>query len=122
MVEPSCPILVVLDDGDFRKSLIKALDERNFTVTFTPDGETAVGVLRERQDFRVAIVGLDLQKKVGLESLEFLRQHHQAMNCRVLIIGEPNPALRTFAPWAEETLRKPVDPQYVATRARAYCS
>lgn len=122
MVTPSCPILVIFDDGDFRKALVRALDERNFSVTFTPDGEAAVSVLQNRSDFRVAIVGLDLQKKIGLQSLDFLRENHQKMGCRVIIVGEPNPALRTFAPWAEETLLKPVDPHYVAQRARVYCT
>jgi ActR/RegA family two-component response regulator len=122
MVEPSCPIVVILEDGDFRKSLIRALDERNFSVTFAPDGDRALEVLRGRNGFRVAVVGLDLQNRIGLTSLEFLREHHRTMDCSVIIVGEPDPAARTFAPWAEEMLLRPVDPHYVATRARVYCT
>jgi hypothetical protein len=43
------------------------------------------------------------------------------MRCGVIVIGEPDPALRTFAPWVDETLMKPVDPDYVARRAQTYC-
>lgn len=119
-VTPSCPVLVIHDDDAFRKSLIAALDEKHFTVTFAPDGEEAVGLLQERI-YNVIVVGLDLTSRRGAKALEFLASHRQQSKCGVMILGEPNPALRTFAPWVDETLMKPVDPGYVADRARAYC-
>jgi DNA-binding response OmpR family regulator len=119
-VTPSCPILVIHDDDAFRKSLIAALDEKHFTVTFAVDGEEAVGLLQERI-YNVIVVGLDLTSRRGAAVLEFLGAHRQGAKCGVLILGEPNPALRTFAPWVDETLMKPVDAGYVADRARAYC-
>jgi hypothetical protein len=39
----------------------------------------------------------------------------------VIILGESNPQLRDYARIADETLLKPVDPNYVADRARTYC-
>lgn len=119
-VEPSCPALVCHDDGAFRRSLIKALDETHFTVTFVDDEERALDVLRERGDaFRVVLVSLDLNSKRGAKALEFLHHHH---NCGVIILGEPHPDLRNFGTLADETLLKPVDPMYVARRARTYCN
>ena len=119
MVRPSCPALVIHDDDAFRKSLIATLDEQNFTVTFAADAE-AVDILGKRR-FNVVLLGLNLSTQTGLRSLEFLRQSKTKLGCGVLILGDPDPQIRTYAPWADETLLKPVDPAYVVTRARSYC-
>ena len=120
MVRPSCPALVVHDDDAFRKALIATLDQQNFTVTFSPDGDAAVDILRTRK-FSVILLGVNLATSQGLRALEYLRESKGSAGCGVLILGEPDPRIRTYAPWADETLLKPVDPVYVATRARSYC-
>ena len=118
-VEPSCPAFVCHDDGEFRRSLIRALDQTHFSVTFVNDESAAIDVLRERGGtFHVALVSVDLKSNRGVKALEFL-QHQQT--CGVIILGEPHPDLRNFATYADETLLKPVDPMYVASRARTYC-
>lgn len=119
MVRPSCPALVIHEDDAFRKSLIAALDQQNFTVTFARDGE-AVDLLKERK-FTVVLVGLNLATNTGLQSLDFLRSSKEKLGCGVLILGDPDPRIRAYAPWADETLLKPVDAVYVVTRARGYC-
>lgn len=122
MVQPSCPALVILDDDPFRKSLIAALDLKHFAVTFAADGEQAVDLLRQKVGaFKVILLGIDVQKQKGMRTVQYLREHPNG-SCGIIIIGEPTPELRTFAPWADETLMKPVDPDYVATRARTYCN
>ncbi|HKO56531.1 MAG TPA: response regulator [Thermoanaerobaculia bacterium] len=118
-VTPSCPAFVVHDDDAFRKSLIATLDQKHFTVTFAPDGEEAVKLLGERS-FRVVLVSLDLSSRKGMKVLEYL-QKHRAAQCGVIILGEPHPDVRSYAQWADETLLKPVDADYVADRARTYC-
>lgn len=119
MVRPSCPALVVHDDDAFRKALIAALDQQNFTVTFAVDGEAAVDILSKRR-FNVILLGLNLATKKGTRALDYLRTA-KPQDCGVLILGDPDPQLRTFTPMADETLLKPVDPAYVASRARTYC-
>jgi DNA-binding response OmpR family regulator len=121
MVRPSCPALVIHADDAFRKSLIATLDQHHFTVTFAPDGEDAADLLRERK-FRVVIVGLSVANHVGMQSLELLREIRERDQFGVIILGDPDPGLRTFAPWADETLLKPVDATYVAQRANSYCA
>lgn len=121
MVQPSCPALIIHDDDAFRRSLIATLDQHNFTVTFATDGDEAIGILKERT-FRVVIIGVELKANKGVTSLDYLRQNREHVRCGVMILGEPDPRIRTYAPWADETLLKPVDAAYVATRARAYCS
>lgn len=113
--------MVVHDDDDFRKALIKSLDRKHFTVTFTPDGADAVRLLGERS-FRVVLVGVDLASRKGMAALEYVRANRAALNAGIIILGEPNPELRSHARDADETLLKPVDPDYVAERARTYCN
>ncbi|MCU1228988.1 MAG: Two-component system, OmpR family, response regulator TctD [Acidobacteria bacterium] len=119
MVAPSCPALVVHDDDTFRKSLIAALDQRHFTVTFSADGADAVELVRTR-NFRIVLLGVDLKSKRGLSALEALRDRDRKATS-VIIVGEPDPELRTWGKVADETLLKPVDAAYVADRARVYC-
>lgn len=121
MVQPSCPVLVVHDDDAFRKSLIAALDQDHFTVTFATDGDGAVDLLRQRK-FPVILIGLSLETRNGVRTLEHLRAHREDAGCAVIILGDPDPNVRTFAPWVDETMLKPVDAAYVARRARAYCA
>lgn len=120
MVRPSCPALVILQDDAFRKNLIATLDQSNFMVTFAADGDEAVDILTTRR-FNVVILGLNLDSQVGMRSFEVLRTQKTQVKCGVIILGDPNPQIRTFAPWADETLLKPVDASYVATRALSYC-
>jgi len=123
MVEPSCPAFVILDDDAFRRSLIKTLDQKHFSVTFCPDGDGALQILADKPEtFKVVLLGLDLTTQRGLRSLEYLRDNRTKFTCGVIIIGEPNPEISTYAPWADETLLKPVDPDYIARRARTYCN
>jgi len=112
---------VVHEDDAFRKSLIATLDQHHFTVTFAPDGDGAIDLLRNRK-FNVVLVGVNLSTRTGLVAVDFLRENRERISCGVMIVGDPDPALRTYAPWADETLLKPVDAAYVATRARSYCS
>jgi DNA-binding response OmpR family regulator len=106
--------MLIHDDDEFRKALIKSLDRKHFTVTFSPDGDDAVRLLRERR-FRVIVLGVDVAEGKGLASLAHLRANR---GTPVIIIGDPNPDLRNHARDADETLLKPVDPDYVAERAR----
>lgn len=120
MVRPSCPALVIHDDDAFRKKLIAALDENNFMVTFEVDGDGALSTLGRRA-FNVVLLGLNLETSAGMRSLDYLRDQKTHIKCGVIILGDSDPRIRTYAPWADETLLKPVDPQYVVARARAYC-
>ena len=121
MIEPSCPAFVIHDDDAFRRKLIATLDARHFSVTYAPDGDEAITLLQTRR-FRVVMLSLDLSSGRGIRALDYIRDHREGSLCGVLILGEPDPRIRTFAPWADETLMKPVDPAYVAQRARAYCN
>ena len=119
MIQKSCPALLVLDDDDFRKKLIKSLDEQHFSVTFAPDGPEAIKLLESRP-FRVVILGLNLSTGKGKNALNHLRENKKEDRA-VIVVGEASAETRKEALWANETLLKPVDPAWIATRARAYC-
>jgi DNA-binding response OmpR family regulator len=119
MVTPSCPALVIHDDDAFRKSLIAALDQRHFTVTFSADGDNVLELLRARS-FRIVLLGINLKSKKGLFALEALRDRDRKVTS-VIIVSDPDPELRVWGKVADETLLKPVDASYVADRARVYC-
>jgi DNA-binding response OmpR family regulator len=120
-VAPSCQALLIHDDDSFRKSLIATMDQKHFAVTYAEDGDEAVDYMQTRK-FSVILVAVDLKSGKGLRSTDYLATNRSSVKCGVIILGEPDPQLRTFAPWADETLLKPVDPEYVATRARVYCN
>ena len=120
MLRPSCPVLVIHPNDAFRKALIAALDQHHFKVTFVSDETHAVELLR-KETFRVVLLGLSIASRTGMQSLEVLQQTRKDAKCGVIILGDPDPEVRTTAPWADETLLKPVDPTYVATRAHSYC-
>jgi len=113
--------MLIHDDDAFRKALIKSLDRKHFTVTFSGDVDDAVRLLGERR-YRVVILGIDVAAKKGLAALEYLRANRAGLGASVIIVGEPDPGLRNHARDADETLLKPVDPDYVAERARTYCN
>ena len=115
-VEPSCPALVIHDDDAFRKSLIAALDAKHFTVTFSPDGQAALDLLKARS-FHIVVVALSAKR-----ALDYIKDHRSELGKGVIILGEPTPELRAHAGHVDETLMKPVDPNYVADRARTYCT
>ena len=120
-VAPSCPVLVVHDDDPFRKALIVALDRKHFTVTYAPDGDQAVDMMKQRS-FHIVVVSLDPKSRKGLQALEYIKENRSRVSKGVIIVGDPSPELRGFARLADETLMKPVDPNYVADRARVYCN
>jgi DNA-binding response OmpR family regulator len=120
MIQPSCPVLVIHADDAFRKSLIASLDREHFVVTSTDDSDRALELLAARP-FNVVIVGLNLTTGLGKRSLAYLEADPERAKCGVLVLGDSDPAVKTYAPWVDETLLKPVDPAYVATRARTYC-
>ncbi|MFL6248148.1 MAG: hypothetical protein ACJ74H_19140 [Thermoanaerobaculia bacterium] len=120
MLRPSCPALVIHPNDAFRKSLIAALDQHHFKVSFVSD-ETRVEELLREDRFRVILHGLNIAARTGVQSLDVLQRAKQERQCAVIILADPDPQVRTSAPWADETLLKPVDPSYVAQRAHSYC-
>ena len=120
MVEKSCVALVIHPADDFRRKLIATLDQHHFAVTVEADGDSAIRALEARQ-FEVVLLGLNLTTRIGTAALDYLGRNRERIRCGVLLLGDADPAIRTCAPWVDETLLKPVDPAYVATRARTYC-
>lgn len=120
VVTPSCPVLLLHLDDDFRKKLIVELDRNHFSVAYFDDDSAAQQALADRP-FRVILLSLDVAQRRGLPLLDYVRGHRNDLGAALIVIGEPHPELRTHALIADETLIKPVDPAYVVDRARTYC-
>ena len=120
MLRPSCPALVIHPNDAFRKALIAALDQHHFKVTFLSDENSAAELLRD-ETFAVVFLGVNMASRTGVQLLETLQQARVDRKCCVIILGDPDPQIRTSAPWADEMLLKPVDASYVAQRATSYC-
>src|SRR3990170_3477142 len=98
MLRPSCPVLVIHPNDAFRRALIAALDQHHFKVTFVSDETRAVEILRN-ETFRVVLLGLNIASRTGMQSLEVLQQTRKDAKCGVIILGDPDPEVRTTAPW-----------------------
>ena len=121
MVAPSCPALVIHDDDPFRRSLIATLDQKHFTVTIAGSNGDALKAIESRK-FKVIIVGVDLSRGKGVDVLEYLRGNGQHLDAAIILVGDPDPELRSYARVVDELVLKPVDPSYVAERALTYCA
>jgi len=119
-IAPSCPVLIVHDDDSFRRLLVKALDQRHFTVTMSEDGAGAVAAIKERS-YPVILLGLNHGNSKGFEALRYIRENRDTIDAKLIILADVHPDLRQYAGDAVEFLLKPVDAIYVANRARAYC-
>jgi len=75
-------------------------------------------VILDDDAFRSALIRTFDQKHF---TVTYSKNGDEKIRCGI-IIGEPSPEIRTFAPWVDETLLRPVDPEYVARRASAYCN
>ena len=109
-----------MDDDEFRRRLIVALDQRHFSVSFFADGESAFKVFQEKR-FQVVILALDIASGKGVDTLKRFGEPCKQSRAALVVLGEPHPDLRMHAHCAKETLLRPVDAVYVAERARAYC-
>ena len=102
-------MLLIHADDAYRRALIKALDERNFSVTYTDDEEAATRALGEKS-FTVIILAAERAALV---------EQTERVGAALIVVGDAGVELRKVA---DETLLKPVDPTYLAGRARAYCN
>ena len=118
---PSCHILVIHDDDAFRKQLIRTLDQKHFSVTYTADGIEALTWLEERV-FSVVVLAVDVRGPQNLNVLEVLRDRKSEPGGEaVIVLSPPSAEVRELARFADETLMLPVDVEHVATRAQTYC-
>ena len=66
-------VLVVEDDPRVRKMLADALKQMNFNATFAFSAEGADKLLREREDFDILILDLNLPGMNGIDFLQHIR-------------------------------------------------
>jgi DNA-binding NtrC family response regulator len=75
---PMKPILIVDDEASMRESLRDWLTDSGYPVEISPDGETALNLISEK-DYGLLILDLKLPGKNGIEVLKEARQRHPGL-------------------------------------------
>ena len=115
-------VLVVDDEPLMRAIFRRSLQSAGFDVVVAEDGPDGLQKLRQDPEIRIVLLDLNMPTMDGREFREEQRNDPQLKDVpTVIVTGEPLARLVESELHATEYLLKPVDPQYVATRARAYC-
>ncbi len=82
-MEKRIDLLIVDDDAEFRETLVRRFQRRNFAVAEAPSGEDAIRISHRRL-FDVAIIDLVMHGMSGIELLEKFRAMHP--ECEVIML------------------------------------
>ena len=107
MIEDHKPRLLVVDDeGDFRKLIAAALEAEGYSVTEACDGEEAINLSRQFS-FDLALLDVRMPRMNGIEVLEILRKESPSTDC-IMITGsqEIQLAVESIKLGAKEFLSK----------------
>ena len=109
-------VLVVDDDVEVRKILASALAPRGLLVDLAADGNAAVSLLAENQ-YAVVLLDLVMPDADGFHVLDALRQGAMQSSPVVLVLtgAEPEIAERLDSQRIHGLIRKPFDPQDIAS-------
>lgn len=78
-------VLLCDDDAMIRELIVRYLGSKGYTVTATPDAETAMEVSsRQERPFDVLIADVQLAAMDGLELARRLKQQHSALACIII--------------------------------------
>jgi type II secretory ATPase GspE/PulE/Tfp pilus assembly ATPase PilB-like protein/CheY-like chemotaxis protein len=117
------PVLVVDDEEQDRRLVSRFLESAGFRVVEAADGETALGIL-ESGDEDVSLVLLDIYMP-GIDGTEVLRRIRRSLATQALpvivLTGSRNARdeLHLLDAGADDYLLKPVEPERLASRAKA---
>lgn len=112
-------LLVVEDDPDLRRQLVAALEERNYTVEETSDGEEAV-YMGEEYPYDLAIVDLGLPKLSGIEVIKRWREAGKEFPIIILTArGDWQDKVEGLEAGADDYLVKPFHMEELSARLNA---
>jgi CheY-like chemotaxis protein len=103
--------LVVEDDAATRKLLRSLLEERGCHVDEAVDGQQAINLLAQHDDYAVVLLDIVLPRISGTAVMDYLTQHKPAMLSRIIVVTGLNVAeIRKLFPAVCSALGKPVIP------------
>ncbi|MBZ4686479.1 MAG: pilR [Clostridiales bacterium] len=104
-------ILIVDDEDDFRKLLVKRLNRKNYSASGAATGQAALEILAD-EVFDVALIDLKMPGMDGLELLQRIKKSQPEMEVMVLTgHGTTESAVEAMKRGAYDYLTKPVDLQ-----------
>jgi DNA-binding response OmpR family regulator len=93
MSKSNC-ILIVDDSEDTRELFTATLEAEHFEVVSCEDGEQALKILRQRDDFALMLLDLSMPNMSGMEMLEEMRRLKLGVGIPVMLVS----AFRDFGP------------------------
>lgn len=106
-MEKRIDLLIVDDDAEFRETLVRRFQRRNFEVAEAPSGEDALRI-SQRRLFDVAIIDLVMPGMSGIELLEKFKLQHP--ECEMVMLtgqGTIETAVQAMKLGAVDFLTKP---------------
>ena len=105
------PVLIVDDDGDFRRTMARALELNGYRVDAVGSGEEAIQIARERE-CQVAFIDVKMPEMDGLETYLKLREVNSSIRT-VMMTGYGDEVTdivaRAMAAKVTTCLHKPFD-------------
>lgn len=112
-------LLVVEDDPDLRRQLVKALDSQNYTVEETADGEEAL-YMGQEYPYDLAIVDLGLPKLSGIDVIKQWRAEGKEFPIIILTArGDWQDKVEGLEAGADDYLVKPFHMEELQARLNA---
>ena len=112
-------ILVVDDEARMRKLVNDFLTKSGFEVTEAIDGEEAVDIFFERNDFDMVVLDVMMPKMDGWQVLKQIREYSTVPIIMLTARAEEKDELLGFKMGVDEYISKPFSPKILVARIEA---
>jgi DNA-binding response OmpR family regulator len=112
-------ILIVEDEAHLAQGLLFNLQAEGYDASIAGDGDTALELLLDADNFDAVLLDVMLPGKDGFEVLAELREHERYVPVLMLTArGRPEDVLRGFSAGADDYLAKPFDLSILLARLK----
>lgn len=113
--------ILIADDAEINRELLKLIFEDQFTVLEAEDGEETINILDERHDeIKMLFLDLIMPKRTGLEVMEYMREKRYMNTVPVIMItGEATADTdeKAYEYGASDIIYKPFEARVIKRRA-----
>jgi DNA-binding response OmpR family regulator len=112
-------ILIVEDEAHLAQGLLFNLRAEGYEASIAGDGDSALDLLLDKDNFDAVLLDVMLPGKDGFEVLAALREHERYVPVLMLTArGRPEDVLRGFGAGADDYLAKPFDLSILLARLK----
>lgn len=112
--------ILIADDEELNRSLLRQIFEEQYNILEAADGEETIQMLQEHDDIVLLLLDLIMPKKSGLDVMEYMKQHNLMQKIPVIMItGEATleSDLKAYEYGASEIIYKPFEARVVMRRS-----